>query len=316
VTYSLYNKSITCMADLDRNDIEHVLWAAGVLKDTPRPELLKNQVVASCFFEASTRTRLSFEAAVHRLGGAIVGFADGNQTSMANKGESLADSIKVIGSYAHALILRHPAAGAARLASEHTDIPVLNAGDGANEHPTQALTDLFTIHEHRGSLDELRLAVCGDLRYSRTVHSLARSLCFFRKVRLTCLAPPALSLPADLRAELENAGMSVHEANSLEDVLTDAEVLYMTRIQRERFTHKDAAPPTAPFQLTPAALHTAGPRMQVLHPLPRQEEIGPEIDTDPRAWYFQQAANGLWVRQALLALAITRDPQLHGGPGH
>lgn len=309
---SLYNRSILSMDDLSRQDIEQILWTARLLKEAPRPDLLRHKVVASCFFEASTRTRLSFEAAVLRLGGGVTGFADGSQTAMACKGESLADAMRVTGSYVHALILRHPEPGVAALAHSCTDIPVINAGDGDNEHPTQALTDLFTIHEKRGSLDGLSLTVCGDLKYSRTVHSLVRGLCHFREVTLTCLAPEALALPESLIRELNSAGGRVRTADSLESALQETDILYMTRVQKERFQSTDVLQEQAPFQLTAATLRGAPAGLHILHPLPRREELPPEIDQDPRAAWFQQAANGLWVRQALLALILTRHADLQG----
>jgi len=304
----LYQQNIISIADLTRSDLELILETAQSLKQTPQPELLKNKVVASCFFEASTRTRLSFETAVQRLGGSIIGFDSGGNTSLAQKGETLADSVKVISSYADAFFMRHPQEGAARLASEFTDIPVINGGDGANQHPTQTLLDLFTIYETQGTLDNLNIAFVGDLKYGRTVHSLAQALSRFN-CKLFFIAPEALAMPDYILEELndKNIGYSVHA--SIEEVIDCLDILYMTRVQKERFDETEYQHIKSAFLLDAAMLNNVRDNLKVLHPLPRIDEIAKDVDDTPYAYYFQQAQNGVYARQALLALLLTNHFQ-------
>ena len=251
----LYQKHIISINDLSREELELVLETAAKLKANPQPELLKHKVIASCFFEASTRTRLSFETSMHRLGASVVGFSDSSNTSLGKKGETLADTISVISTYVDAIVMRHPQEGAARLATEFSGgIPVLNAGDGANQHPTQTLLDLFTIQETQGTLENLNIAMVGDLKYGRTVHSLTQALAKFNGNRFFFIAPDALAMP-QYASDLEGA--------------------------------RD--------------------NMKVLHPLPRIDEITTDVDKTPHAWYFQQAGNGIFARQALLALVLNRE---------
>ncbi|XLM20991.1 aspartate carbamoyltransferase [Chromobacterium piscinae] len=298
----LYRKHIISIPDFSREELELVVETASRLKQTPRSDLLQDKLVASCFFEPSTRTRLSFETAVQRLGGNIIGFADGGNTS-AKKGETLADSIKIISSYTDAVVMRHPKEGAARLASEFSAVPVINGGDGSNQHPTQTLLDLFSIRETQGRLDGLTVAFAGDLKYGRTVHSLAQALSLFG-ARFYFVAPEVLAMPDYICEELDEKGIQYTVAESLEDVIPEVDVLYMTRVQRERFDEAEFKKIQGQYALRAEMLKSARPGMKVLHPLPRVDEIAVDVDATPHAYYFEQAKNGVYARQALLSLVL------------
>ncbi|MDU6388180.1 MULTISPECIES: aspartate carbamoyltransferase [unclassified Pantoea] len=307
----LYRKHIISINDLSRDELELVLHTAARLKANPQPELLKHKVIASCFFEASTRTRLSFETAMHRLGASVVGFADGSNTSLGKKGETLADTISVIGTYVDAIVMRHPQEGAARLATEFSGgVPILNAGDGANQHPTQTLLDLFTILETQSRLDNLSIAMVGDLKYGRTVHSLTQALAKFDGNRFYFIAPDALAMPAYITDTLDERGIVWSRHDSIEAVIPHADILYMTRVQKERLDPSEYANVKAQFILRAADLTGARDNMKVLHPLPRVDEIATDVDKTPYAWYFQQAGNGIFARQALLALVLNSEQDL------
>ena len=304
----LYQKNIISIPDLSRVDLELILQTAQSLKQFPQPELLKNKVIASCFFEASTRTRLSFETAVHRLGGTVIGFDSGGNTSLAQKGETLADSVKIIASYADAFFMRHPQEGAARLASEFTDVPVINGGDGSNQHPTQTLLDLFTIYETQSRLDNINIAFVGDLKYGRTVHSLAQALSLFN-CNFYFISPEALAMPDYILEELTEKGINYSTHSSIEEVIDSLDVLYMTRVQKERFEDTEYQNIKSTFLLNAKMLDNARDNLKVLHPLPRVDEIHTDVDATPYAYYFQQAQNGVYARQALLALLLTNHFQ-------
>lgn len=301
--HSLYQRDILSIAELTREEMEAVIATAAQLKARPRNDLLKDKVIASCFFEASTRTRLSFETAVQRLGGTVIGFADSANTSLGKKGETLADSIKIISSYADAVVMRHPQEGAARLASEFSRVPVINGGDGSNQHPTQTLLDLFTIHETQGLLDGLTLAFVGDLKYGRTVHSLAQALSLFN-CRLYFVSPEALAMPDYICEELDDRGIQYELVANLEEVVPELDILYMTRVQKERFDETEFQHMKARYKLEAEMLTHARPTRKVLHPLPRVDEIALDVDSTPYAYYFQQAENGVYARQALLARVL------------
>mgnify|MGYP000479241399 FL=1 len=301
--HSLYQRDILSIAELTREEMEAVIATAAQLKARPRNDLLKDKVIASCFFEASTRTRLSFETAVQRLGGTVIGFADSANTSLGKKGETLADSIKIISSYADAVVMRHPQEGAARLASEFSRVPVINGGDGSNQHPTQTLLDLFTIHETQGLLDGLTLAFVGDLKYGRTVHSLAQALSLFN-CRLYFVSPEALAMPDYICEELDDRGIQYELVANLEEVVPELDILYMTRVQKERFDETEFQHMKARYKLEAEMLTHARPTLKVLHPLPRVDEIALDVDSTPYAYYFQQAENGVYARQALLARVL------------
>ena len=298
----LYKRDIISIADFDRKDLELVLETAAQLKNSPRPDLLQGKVIASCFFEASTRTRLSFETAVQRLGGTLIGFSDAGNTS-AKKGETLADSVNIISSYTDAFVMRHPQEGSARLASEFSSVPVINGGDGSNQHPTQTLLDLFSIRECQGKLDGLKVAFVGDLKYGRTVHSLAQALCHFG-AEFTFIAPKALAMPDYILEELDEKGIKYRFSDSIEETAPLVDIIYMTRVQKERFDETEYKHIASKYILDVESLKDAKENLKVLHPLPRVDEIAVEIDKTPYAYYFQQAENGVYARQALLALVL------------
>ncbi|MDN0083670.1 aspartate carbamoyltransferase [Crenobacter sp. SG2305] len=298
----LYRKHIISIPDFSREELELVVDTAGRLKHAPRNDLLKDKLIGSCFFEPSTRTRLSFETAVQRLGGNVIGFADGANTS-AKKGETLADSIKIISSYTDAVVMRHPKEGAARLASQFSAVPVINGGDGSNQHPTQTLLDLFTIKETQGTLENLTLAFVGDLKYGRTVHSLTQALSQFN-CRFYFVSPEALAMPDYICEELDEKGVQYTLVNSLEEVIPQVDILYMTRVQRERFDEAEFRKIQGKYVLRADMLANARPNLKVLHPLPRVDEIAADVDSTPHAYYFEQAKNGVYARQALLALVL------------
>lgn len=306
MTNPLFKKDIVSIADLSRDDIELIVEVAGKLKASPRPDLLKGKVIASCFFEASTRTRLSFETAVLRLGGSLVGFDDAGNTSLAKKGETLADSVSVISSYTDAFIMRHPQEGSARLASEFSSVPVINGGDGSNQHPTQTLLDLFTIYESQGTLSGLKVALVGDLKYGRTVHSLAQALSLF-DCEFHLVAPAALAMPDYIVEDLESRGVVLHVSESLEDVIPECDIIYMTRVQKERFDDTEYMHVASKYVLKAEMLASAKPNMKVMHPLPRVDEVDVDVDATPHAYYFQQAENGVYAREALLALVLNPE---------
>jgi aspartate carbamoyltransferase catalytic subunit len=267
------------------------------LRDSCRGKLL-----ATLFFEPSTRTRLSFEAAMLRLGGSCLGFSEPGSSS-ASKGESLADTIRTVSCYADAIVMRNPKEGAALLASRFSGVPVINAGDGGHHHPTQTLTDLLTIRSLRGRLGNLTIGFCGDLKFGRTVHSLAKTLARYTDVREIFISPPELRTPEYItKGILEKAMIPYKETERLEDVIGELDVLYMTRVQRERFfNEEDYIRLKDSYILTREKMENAGKEMIVLHPLPRVNEIAVEVDSDPRAAYFKQAKYGMYVRMALLA---------------
>lgn len=305
MAHSLFNRHIISIPEFTRHELELIVDTAARLKAEPNPELLKNKVVASCFFEPSTRTRLSFETAVQRLGGTVIGFDNGGNTSLAKKGETLADSVQVISSYVDAFVMRHPQEGAARLASEFSNgVPVVNGGDGANQHPTQTLLDLFSIYETQGALDNLNVAFVGDLKYGRTVHSLTQALAKFNNIRFFFIAPEVLAMPDYLCQELEEAGIAFSTHASIEEVVPELDILYMTRVQKERFDESEYAHMKSAYVLSADTLKAARANLKVLHPLPRVDEITTDVDHTPYAYYFQQAENGVYARQALLALVL------------
>ncbi|MBY6196952.1 aspartate carbamoyltransferase [Vibrio hangzhouensis] len=302
---TLYQKHIISIPELSREELELIVKTAGQLKSNPQPELIKNKVVASCFFEPSTRTRLSFETAIQRIGGDVIGFDSGGNTSLAKKGETLADSVQVISSYVDAFVMRHPQEGAARLASEFSNgVPVINAGDGANQHPTQTLLDLYTIYETQGRLDDINVAFVGDLKYGRTVHSLTQALAKFNNVRFFFIAPEALAMPDYICEELEEAGIQFSLHTDIDSVVPELDILYMTRVQKERFDESEYAHIKSAYILSADTLKEARSNLKVLHPLPRVDEITVDVDKTPYAYYFQQAENGVYAREALLALVL------------
>lgn len=302
---SLHQRDIISIKDLSLDDIELILKTAKQLKSTPEPKFLKGKLVANCFFEPSTRTRLSFESATYRLGGHVIGFGSDEGLSI-KKGETLADTMRVISEYADLLVIRHPREGAARLTAEVSSKPVINAGDGANQHPTQALIDLFTIRECQDRLNGLSIALVGDLKYGRTIHSFAEA-CMLLDVRLYLVSPEMLSLPEPICDALKKKGVRFSFHQSLEEVIPKIDILYLTRIQQERFGEAEYQMIKNHYILTTEHLKKAKSHLKILHPLPRLNEIDIQVDKTPFAHYFQQAANGVFVRQALLALLLMRN---------
>lgn len=306
MTNPLYRKHFISMPELSKQELELLVQTGLNLKSHPRNNLLNNKLIAMCFFEPSTRTRLSFETAVLRLGGRIIGFSDAQNTSVA-KGETIADTARIISHYADAIVIRHPKEGAARLMGEFTDCPVINAGDGSNQHPSQTLLDLITIQETQGRLNQLKIALVGDLKYGRTVHSLVQALRLF-DCEFFFLSPPELSMPDYLCEELATNHIPYHIINSFEEVMTHADILYMTRIQRERFDEEEFFLLKNRYVLNEHVLKEAKNNLKILHPLPRVDEIAPSVDTTSFAAYFQQAKNGIYARQAILSLSL--NPQV------
>lgn len=300
----LHNTDLLSIQNLSLEQIQLILTTAAQLKTKPIQNLLQNKIIAHCFFEPSTRTRLSFETASLRLGGQVIGFSNAENIST-KKGESLHDSIKVISQYADLIVIRHPQEGAARLAAEVSDKPVINAGDGANQHPTQALVDLFTIQESQKHLDNLNIALVGDLKYGRTIHSFIQA-CALYSIRLFLVAPEALTLPIYLCDILKKNGVRFSFHNNIEEVIPKIDILYMTRIQQERFGEAEYQLLKNQFILTPEILKKAKNNLKILHPLPRVNEITIDVDKTPYAHYFEQAANGVCVRQALLSLLLNK----------
>jgi len=304
---SLHGRDITSIRDLSREEIEEVLASARKMipfaEGSKVAKPLAEKIVAMAFFEPSTRTRLSFEAAVHRLGGNCLTITDAGATSL-RKGESLYDTIRMLSSYADAIVIRHPNEGSARLAARASDRPVINAGDGAGQHPTQTLLDLATLQEAFGTLTGLRVVLLGDLKYGRTVHSLAYALAEFGS-ELILSSPPGLRLPEERREELRRAGGRVSEEPDLRKAVQDADALYVTRIQKERFVDESEYREVAgSYRIDGSVLAHAKPRLIVMHPLPRAGEIAPEVDQTPHAAYFRQAFLAVPVRMALLAAIL------------
>ena len=306
MTNPLFNQNIISISDLTRSQLELIVLRARRIKSEPQSQWLRNKVIASCFFEASTRTRLSFETAIQRQGGTIIGFADSVNTSMGKKGETLSDSIRMISSYADAIVMRHPQEGSARLASEVANVPVVNGGDGSNQHPSQTLLDLFTIHECQGRLEQLTVTFVGDLKYGRTVHSLAQALALF-ECKFQFISPDALAMPDYLLRELDARNVDYCRVDSLEEAIPNSDILYMTRVQKERFDPTEYMHLASQYILSADLLKNAPAHLRILHPLPRVDEIPAEVDKTPFAYYFQQAENGVYARQALLALILNEE---------
>ncbi|NLD17239.1 MAG: aspartate carbamoyltransferase [Tissierellia bacterium] len=263
--------------------------------------LCENKILATLFYEPSTRTRFSFEAAMLRLGGKVIGFSEPGSSSV-KKGESIADTIKTVGSYSDIIAIRHPKEGAPRYASENSFVPVINAGDGGHQHPTQTLTDLLTIKRKKGKLSDLTIGFCGDLKFGRTVHSLIKAITRYPNVRLILISPKELEVPEYIKDEIIiRKNIPFKEVERLEDVIGELDILYMTRVQKERFFNEaDYVRLKDSYILDKNKLKTAKEDLSILHPLPRVNEISVEVDDDPRAHYFDQLKNGMYVRMALI----------------
>lgn len=298
----LDKKDIISIRDLSKNEVNIILNLAKKFVKKPSNKYLLDKIIAHCFFEPSTRTRLSFETATLRLGGQIIGFSDSENLSI-KKGENLQDTIKTISCYADLIIIRHPLEGSARLAAEISDKPIINAGDGANQHPTQALSDLFTLQETQGDLEGLSIAFVGDLKYGRTVHSLVQ-LCALFNMRLFFVSPSLLSLPEIICDELKHKEIRFSFHTDLDEVISKVDILYMTRLQQERFSQSEHHLFKNQYILTRDKLKKVKTNLNILHPLPRGREIDKSIDETPYALYFKQVANAVYVRQAVLSLLL------------
>ncbi len=303
------NRSIVSISDYSHEKIQYLLDMAQEMEAHPNRKILEGKVVATLFFEPSTRTRLSFETAANRLGARVIGFADPKATS-STKGETLKDTIKMVSNYADVIVMRHKLEGAALYASEMTDTPIINAGDGANLHPSQTMLDLYSIYKTQGTLENLNIYMVGDLKYGRTVHSLLMTMSSYNPT-FHFIAPKELRMPQEYKTFcLKNGVKFIEQQDFTAETIADADIIYMTRVQRERFTDlmeyervKDA------YILRKSMLETCKPNMKILHPLPRVNEIERDIDDSPHAYYFEQAGNGLFAREALICdvLGITLD---------
>ena len=303
-----YGKDILSVRQFSRADLEYIFAVAHEMRNMVERvgtfDLLKGKILANLFYEPSTRTSSSFMAAMQRLGGAVINISEVKFSSVA-KGESLPDTVRTLGSYADVIVIRHPEVGSAALAAKYAKKPVINAGDGTGEHPTQALLDTFTIREELGSLDNLTVTMLGDLKYGRTVHSLARILTRFDGTRLNYVSPEILRMPKEVMDEVASKDVPQAEFSSLEDALPQTDVLYVTRVQKERFEDQSLYEKVKEaFIVNPEVMKPARERMIVMHPLPRVTEISQDFDDDPRAAYFRQMEYGLYVRMALLAMVL------------
>lgn len=300
-------KSLVSIDDIDREEILSLLEKAKYFEENPNHKILDGRVVATLFFEPSTRTRLSFETAVNRLGGRIIGFSDANSTST-SKGESLKDTIKMVSNYVDLIVMRHHLEGAARYATEVTETPIINAGDGANQHPSQTMLDLYSIYKTQGALENLTITLVGDLKYGRTVHSLLMAMKYFNPT-FRFVACKELQMPEVYKKFLDEQGIKYTEETVFSpEVINASDIIYMTRVQRERFTDimeyervKDL------YSLHNQMLADAKDNLRILHPLPRVNEINPDVDDNPKAYYFEQARNGLFMRQAIICRSLGID---------
>lgn len=293
------NRSLVSINDYSKEEVIKILDLAESFEQDPRRDTLKKKVIASLFFEPSTRTRLSFESAVQQLGGSIIGFASAD-TSSVRKGESLKDTILTVSNYSDLIIMRHPVDGSARYASEVSPVPIINAGDGANQHPTQCLLDLYSIRKTQGTLENLDVTFVGDLKYGRTVHSLVIALCQFN-TRFHLVSPVELKLPSAVKRYIKEAKLQYEQYTDLNEVIPQSDIIYMTRIQRERFPDPlEYEKVKNAYNLRNAMLVNSRDNLRVLHPLPRVNEISVDMDDNPKAYYFEQALNGVYVRQALV----------------
>lgn len=299
----LKGRSLVSITDYTKEEIIHILDMAEGFEKNQRQSILDGYVISSLFFEPSTRTRLSFESAVQYLGGSIIGFASAD-TSSVRKGESLKDTILTVSNYSDLIVMRNPIDGSARYASEVSPVPIINAGDGANQHPTQCLLDLYSIRKTQGSLDNIHIAMIGDLKYGRTVHSLVQALSLFGAT-FHFVSPESLKMPSSVKTWIKKAGLEYHQYTDIMDIMPIADILYMTRIQGERFPDPlEYEKVKNLYILENSMLETSKDTMRVLHPLPRVNEITEDVDDNPKAYYFQQAKNGVYVRQALIAAIL------------
>lgn len=300
----MIKRSLVSIEDYSKEEIIEVLQLAAEFEKNPNQRLLEGKVVASLFFEPSTRTRLSFETAINRLGGRIIGFTDASSSSV-TKGETLKDTIKMVDNYCDLIVMRHPVEGAARYASEvAVNAPVLNAGDGANQHPSQTMLDLYSIYKTQGTLENLTICMVGDLKYGRTVHSLLQAMIHFNPT-FHFVAPESLQMPEAYKLLLHDLGITYYEHTEMDAVLDKADILYMTRVQKERFADPlEYEKVKNVYILKNDMLKDSKANMRILHPLPRVNEIAVDVDENPKAYYFEQARNGVFAREAIICRAL------------
>ena len=276
---------------------------ANEFENTPQPHLLDGKVVATLFFEPSTRTRLSFESAINRMGGRVIGFSDPNISSV-SKGETLKDTIRIVSNYCDLIVMRHPLEGSSRYASEVATVPVINAGDGANQHPTQTLLDMYSIKKTQGRLDNINIFMVGDLKYGRTVHSLVQAMSPYNPT-FNFISHPKLRMPQEYLDFLDEKKVKHYEHEQFTDIISEADIIYMTRVQRERFQDLMEYEKTKDlYILRNSMLENTKPTMKILHPLPRINEIPQDVDPNPKAYYFEQALNGVFARQAVISYVL------------
>ncbi len=296
-------KSLVSIQDLSKEEMLHILEVAREFEQNREQNFLAGKVIACLFFEPSTRTRLSFEAAINRLGARVIGFPDARNTSQ-SKGETLEDTIKIISNYSDMIVMRHPIAGAAATAASVASVPVINAGDGANQHPTQTLLDMYSMLKTQGTLENLTINMVGDLRFGRTVHSLCEAMWQFNP-NLIFTAPEELEMPRKYTEFLDSKGVRYAKCTSLEEHIKDCDILYMTRVQQERFPDREEYERVKDcYRLTAPMLEGVKPGMKILHPLPRVGEITTDVDSSPHAYYFEQAGNGMYVRMAIISCLL------------
>ena len=296
-------KSLISITDLNKDEIISITELAAYFEEHPYEPLLNGRVIASLFFEPSTRTRLSFESAINRLGARVIGFSDTANTSV-SKGETFHDTIQVISNYCDMIVMRHSLEGAPRYASEFSKVPIVNAGDGANQHPSQTLLDLYSIKKTQGTLDGINIMMVGDLNYGRTVHSLLQALSHFN-TKFTFVAPPELRMPEEYKQFLRDKGLEYTETTEIGDAINEADIVYMTRVQRERFTDPmEYERVKNVYVLKNSMLDGTKENMRILHPLPRVGEIAYDVDQNPKAYYFNQTENGVYTRMAIISYLL------------
>jgi len=294
-------RSLISITDFNKEEYLKIMRLAQDFESNPNQNLLEGKVIATLFFEPSTRTRLSFETAVNRLGGKVIGFSDSSSSSV-SKGETLHDTIRMVSNYADMIIMRHPLEGSARYAAEVSNVPVINAGDGANQHPSQTLLDMYSIIKTQGRLDNINIFMVGDLKYGRTVHSLLMAMVQFKNPIFNFIAPPELSMPNEYKMFLSSRGIKYFEHTEFSDIIREADIIYMTRVQKERFVDPvEYEKVKNVYILRNDMIEMTKETMKILHPLPRINEIHPDIDSNPKAYYFTQAKNGVYTRMAIIA---------------
>ncbi len=296
-------KNLISITDFSKEEIIRITELAAEFEANPYQPLLEGKVIASLFFEPSTRTRLSFESAINRLGARVIGFSDTANTSV-SKGETFHDTITTISNYCDMIVMRHSLEGAPRYASEISKVPVVNAGDGANQHPSQTLLDLYSIKKTQGGLDGINIMIIGDLKYGRTVHSLLQALSHFN-TKFTFVAPPELRMPDEYKLFLKEKGLPFEEKREIDEAIDKADIVYMTRVQRERFTDPmEYERVKNIYVLHNSMLENTKPNMRILHPLPRVNEIATDVDSNPKAYYFNQTENGVYTRMAIISYLL------------